>query len=475
VALWGRITEPAASEELWLVASHTPWCEGCSGFMASWRELAQRWLGSPARFAALDCHAQRALCAELALLGHPLVAVLYSGSNETLREKVSEWNSSRDGAAREWLPSNWTLGDTGAVSPVLSALSAGHEAREEPTAQVPEQRGRCARALGAVQLSAEGQDSGDGLNVGADWTPPAGEVGRAGRVGDALRALADSLDGGSFAGIRQLSALETWLEAVESRLPASVGLGVPLAELRSFAVAERRRALVAGGDHALCPREWAAGADRTRSAILGAAGGDQGACQDAGCRAWALLYGLAAADVEADAARAEAAVAEVSAPPAYRPRVVEALWSLLSSVDGSLATAMGGAGAVTFLVQAISEGQYGIEGARGGAGALLALWRLRGALLAREALECLGRGSEMPDLRWPPSSACPRCWRKCFRQKRFCWGPWEDQRSAAGVEVPSGFVDALPNEDAVEEFLRSTFGWGNATDGEASGSSSEAS
>ena len=50
---------------------------------------------------------------------------------------------------------------------------------------------------------------------------------------------------------------------------------------------------------------------------------------------------------------------------------------------------------------------------------------------------------------------CPFCWGRCFRQKRFCWAPWEQQRLRVGAAVPEGWLDASPIHSEVRQFLRS--------------------
>lgn len=140
---------------------------------------------------------------------------------------------------------------------------------------------------------------------------------------------------------------------------------------------------------------------------------------------------------------------------------------------GPLAAALGGITAAAELAQAVADGHYAGGLAQAGAGGSdvdLVLWRLHAATSARSAVECVSQHghSAIPDLRWPPSSLCRTCWRRCFRRGRFCWDPWEDARRTVAVEVPTDFADALPNEKDVAAFLATWYRWddGERSEGE---------
>ena len=148
---------------------------------------------------------------------------------------------------------------------------------------------------------------------------------------------------------------------------------------------------------------------------------------------------------------------------------------------------------------------------------LLSLWRAHGAATAQRAFHC-----GLVDLRWPPGQLhlaevvwfwysdwipcfdvqtclfekipvnkntaswrfwlgfiivyrspnfgaviclklrCPFCWGRCFRQKRFCWSVWEDQRLRSQAPKPPDWVDANPIHSEIRTFLRKlgqTCGW----------------
>jgi len=457
--VWTWLSEAPYSEELWLLATYTPWCLQCVQMMSEWAELARGSMGKRTHVVALNCHASSELCDELDLPGHPLMAAVYAGSDAAVHRALAHWNQGGDGE-QEWLPANWSFWNPGKLATLLAELPLPFQprdaARVAPT--VPNLCLHSVKVAGALS-------SGGGMGVGVDWPHSEGVVhegvqGEGGAaLSDGFQALADSLDGSghAFLGIRWLSAIEAWLRVVVARLPSVLPVVSALMALADLAGAALARVLARGGNYSVCSSDWETWVRPAADALRGAIANHRGKCRDPRCRVWSLLHGLATSSPATDSSGLD---------------LLEAFWALIAADSaGLLSKALGGPAIVAELVEALREGRYGTaelasEGATTDrAHAALLLWRLHGVASAKSALDCQSQGGALPDLRWPPSSLCPDCWRKCFRQRRLCWEPWEDQRRKANAELPKGFVDALPNEAAVLAFLSSRFNWSNTTFG----------
>eukprot|EP00928_Gymnodinium_smaydae_P098650 TRINITY_DN9219_c0_g1_i2.p1 TRINITY_DN9219_c0_g1~~TRINITY_DN9219_c0_g1_i2.p1 ORF type:complete len:923 (-),score=205.17 TRINITY_DN9219_c0_g1_i2:256-3024(-) len=313
-----------------------------------------------------------------------------------------------------------------------------------------------------------------------------------------VRAITGDRAEGEALGLRQLSALETWLRAALPRLSLRSAQAPPprleeeaeekplraaLEQLQAFASQALDDALALGGDSAVCLSAWerALAPVRAEAARLLHAHGFSGdAGRPSAASAWTLLHGLACASN-----------ATVVSAAATGPDLLEALWAVLSA-ELPFAQVLGGTslpgerGGDQVLVAALEKGKFGVAEAAaeaevaGAADVSMVLWRLHAAVTALQALTCAGRGASL-DLRWPSAASCPACWSRCFRQRRFCWEPWEEQRAvfaaaanaeAAALAAAAGGADAvlgpkiaytdgaggtvsdaLPNEEAVQKFL----------------------
>jgi len=304
----------------------------------------------------------------------------------------------------------------------------------------------------------------DGLAVGSAWPTEADRLDpRGASLADGLQALADSLDihGHAYVGVRWLAAMEMWLRAVSARLPVELhDVSSRVTELTQFIELEWRRALSSGGNHSLCSAVWSQRASVLQEALRSVAARWQGSCRDATCRALSLLQSLALSNSDP---------ASGSLQPSGLG-LLEAFWGLLKAdPSGWVTTSLGGEVIADQLAEVVPAGRYGIDQLTSagtppsGTQMALVLWRLYDIASARTALECVATAGAMPDLRWPPSSLCPGCWRKCFRKGRFCLEPWEDQRRALGAELPEGFADAQPNEDALLAFMSARYSWTSAS------------
>ena len=82
--------EVSTSDELWIVSSFTPWCLRCPDYIAYLEAVAQELPDNgPVHFGALNCHVNRKFCADMGLIGHPMVGLIYGGTQGRSMAKPS--------------------------------------------------------------------------------------------------------------------------------------------------------------------------------------------------------------------------------------------------------------------------------------------------------------------------------------------------------------------------------------------------
>jgi len=166
-------------------------------------------------------------------------------------------------------------------------------------------------------------------------------------VAQGLTALITSLggDGRAFVSLRQLVAVESWLQALKPRIAKYFpNVSTALAGLLTFTTAALAKSLMTGGANTVCATDWDSALAPVREAIDVATAGFLAATVSP----WSLLHGLARVDVTSET------------PAAFGPDLLHALWSLLRASE-PFATAIGGSAVRDALVQAITEGRHGIS------------------------------------------------------------------------------------------------------------------